>query len=72
MIQQKYYELTLFLIVFLVSIILSIAFFIMASQNEQVEQTYEMTDHSLKNTEQYEAKPDHSNEESVFAITLSK
>lgn len=42
----------------------------MASQNNQTEQTYEMTDHSLKNTEQ--VTPHNSNEQSVFAVTLSK
>ncbi|MDO5374863.1 DNA damage-induced cell division inhibitor SosA [Staphylococcus rostri] len=70
MVQHKFSELYLFIIVFSASVVLFLTFFIMASQNNQTEQTYEMTDHSLKNTEQ--VTPHNSNEQSVFAVTLSK
>lgn len=71
MIQRKYSEMVLFLMVFLASVVLFFTFF-MVSHNGQTEQTYEMTDHTLKNSEQYESAPHQSNEESVFAITLSE
>ncbi|KIX89733.1 hypothetical protein TP70_11270 [Staphylococcus microti] len=70
MIQHKMTEIYLFIIVFVASIILFMAFFILTSQNNQTEQTYQMTDHSLKNTEQ--TVPHHNDEQSMFAITLSK
>ncbi|UXR70883.1 DNA damage-induced cell division inhibitor SosA [Staphylococcus sp. IVB6240] len=72
MIQRKYSEMVLFLMVFLASVVLFFTFFIMISHNGQTEQTYEMTDHTLKNSEQYESAPHQSNEDSVFAITLSE
>ncbi|MCS4485363.1 DNA damage-induced cell division inhibitor SosA [Staphylococcus americanisciuri] len=70
MVQHKFFELYLFIIVFLASVVLFFTFFIMVSQNNNTEQTYEMTDHSLKNTEQ--TSPSQQDEQSVFALTLSK
>ena len=69
MLQHKMTEIYLFIIVFMASIILFMTFFILTSQNNQTEQTYQMTDHSLKNTEQTVL---HHDEQSMFAITLSK
>ncbi|WP_258007257.1 DNA damage-induced cell division inhibitor SosA [Staphylococcus sp. 17KM0847] len=72
MLQHKLSDLHLFLIVFIASVLVFLTFFILASQNEQSEQTYEMTDHSLQDNNQIIKEKDMNREQSVFAITLRK
>ncbi|MEJ7540849.1 DNA damage-induced cell division inhibitor SosA [Staphylococcus intermedius] len=76
MLHIKYTEIYLFLSVFIISLILFLSFFLLANDASKTEQTYEMTDHQLKSTQteqqqKYEQKHNHTNEQSVVAVTLS-
>ncbi|WP_086427853.1 DNA damage-induced cell division inhibitor SosA [Staphylococcus cornubiensis] len=76
MLHIKNSEIYLFLSVFIISLILFLSFFLLATEASKTEQTYEMTDHQLKETQTeqqqtYEQKRNHTNEQSVVAVTLS-
>lgn len=75
MLHIKSSEVYLFLSVFIISLILFLSFFLLATDASKTEQTYEMTDHQLKTTpteqqQKYEQR-NHTNEQSVVAVTLS-
>ncbi|EGQ4166452.1 hypothetical protein FOL43_04195 [Staphylococcus pseudintermedius] len=75
MLHIKSSEVYLFLSVFIISLILFLSFFLLATDASKTEQTYEMTDHQLKTTpteqQKYEQQRNHTNEQSVVAVTLS-
>ncbi len=76
MLHIKSSEVYLFLSVFIISLILFLSFFLLATDASKTEQTYEMTDHQLKTTpteqqQKYEQRRNHTNEQSVVAVTLS-
>ncbi|MDF0354404.1 hypothetical protein O0M52_06590 [Staphylococcus pseudintermedius] len=76
MLHIKSSEVYLFLSVFIISLILFLSFFLLATDASKTEQTNEMTDHQLKTTpteqqQKYEQQRNHTNEQSVVAVTLS-
>ncbi|EII2105983.1 DNA damage-induced cell division inhibitor SosA [Staphylococcus pseudintermedius] len=76
MLHIKSSEVYLFLSVFIISLILFLSFFLLATDASKTERTYEMTDHQLKTTpteqqQKYEQQRNHTNEQSVVAVTLS-
>ncbi|ARJ51786.1 DNA damage-induced cell division inhibitor SosA [Staphylococcus lutrae] len=76
MIHIKISEIYLFLSVFILSSILFLSFFLLASESSKTEQTYEMTDHQIRTdhthqTKTYEQEYNNGKEQSVIAVTLS-